>query len=72
MNNQLEQLLNAAFLGMILALSETIAIKLLIGLTLDPHDNLVIAYFVAQILVIYYALNKLNISPLDDIVVKWF
>lgn len=72
MNNQLEQLLNAAFLGMLLALSEIIAIKLIIGLTLDPHDNLVIAYFVIQILIIYYALNKLKISPLDDIVIKWF
>ena len=69
---QIERFLNAVFLGILLAVVETIAINLLINLTLDPHDNLVISYFIAQILIIYYALNKLNISPLEDIVEKWF
>lgn len=63
---------DAFMLGIILAILEAVFIKMSMGLTLNPRDELVVTYFILQALVIYYSLYKLKISPLDDYIVKWF
>lgn len=72
MEAKLTRLLETIILSYLLIIIEMIAIYLIFGLQINLDDLLVTIYLVMQGMVIYYSLYKLNISPLNDIVVKWF
>jgi len=69
---KLDNLLTSIALTLMLALLTTVFIKLTTGLTIDCKDELVIVYFICQAISVYYILQKLNLSLLSEIVIKWF